>query len=67
MKRNFHPQEEEGKVTGQYVLACIELAKIYFNEKGNENRQHYHKAIEWLERAMHYPENLGRRQIIWQT
>ena len=32
--RNFHPWEGgEGKITGQYVLCRIELAKIALSEK----------------------------------
>ena len=56
--RTFHPWEGgEGKVTGQYVVSLVELAK-----------RHLHagmivQAIELLERARSYPANLGEAKL----
>jgi len=58
MSRKFHPWEGgEGKVTGQYVLSLIELAK---EELANAE---YAKALNHLERALVYPENLGEGKL----
>ncbi|WP_128102333.1 DUF5107 domain-containing protein [Paenibacillus sp. DCT19] len=56
--RRFHPWEGgEGKTTGQYTLALVELAK-------QENkRKSYHEAVSLLQRAFHYPENLGEGKL----
>ena len=54
----FHPWEGgEGKVVGQYLLACIELAKQALAD-GNAK-----SALELLEQAEHYPENLGEGKL----
>ncbi|CAH1221776.1 hypothetical protein PAECIP111892_05042 [Paenibacillus auburnensis] len=56
--RNFHPWEGgEGKATGQYVLANVELAKQHIL-KGS-----YEQAVELLERALVYPLNLGEGKL----
>ena len=56
--RRFHPWEGgEGKATGQYTLALVELAK-----QENE-RQSYQEAISLLKRAFQYPENLGEGKL----
>lgn len=54
----FHPWEGgEGKVTGQYVLAHVELGKRYLAaQKGEEAR-------ETLQRALVYPVNLGEGKL----
>lgn len=56
--RNFHPWEGgEGKATGQYVLAHVELAKrsIQSGEFG--------QAVHLLEKALVYPLNLGEGKL----
>jgi tetratricopeptide (TPR) repeat protein len=57
-KRKFHPWEGgEGKVTGQYVFAHVELGKRYLrNHKDKE-------AIETIEKALIYPENLSEGKL----
>ena len=58
MSRKFHPWEGgEGKVTGQYLLSLIEMAKKAIDLKA------YEKAIDLLNRARHYPENLGEGKL----
>lgn len=58
MKRKFHPWEGgEGKVTTQYTVSLLELAK---QELAAEN---YEKAIEYLQAALKYPENLGEGKL----
>lgn len=58
LKRKFHPWEGgEGKVTGQYLLTNIELAKCEI-EKGN-----YLKAVDYLESLKEYPVNLGEGKL----
>jgi tetratricopeptide (TPR) repeat protein len=58
MSRKFHPWEGgEGKVTGQYVFSLTEMAKQAIQEKL------YEKAIELLEKAQVYPENLGEGKL----
>jgi tetratricopeptide (TPR) repeat protein len=54
----FHPWEGgEGKVTGQYVFAHVELGKQYlFAQQGKE-------AVEMLQKALIYPENLGEGKL----
>lgn len=54
----FHPWEGgEGKVTGQYVFALVELGKHYLaTQQGKE-------ALETFERALVYPENLGEGKL----
>jgi tetratricopeptide (TPR) repeat protein len=56
--RNFHPWEGgEGKVSGQYVIAKVELAKeaLAIGE--------FASAVELLESARTYPENLGEGKL----
>ncbi len=56
--RIFHPWEGgEGKVTGQYVLSLVEMAKKAI--KINEFRQ----AVQYLEMAKVYPHNLGEGKL----
>src|SRR5258706_9242690 len=57
-KRKFHPWEGgEGKVTGQYVFAHVELGKRYlYNQQDKE-------AIETIEKTLVYPENLGEGKL----
>lgn len=58
MKRKFHPWEGgEGKVTSQYKLCLIELAKIAIKE------QRLKEAKEYLEQALIYPYNLGEGKL----
>ncbi|WP_077619383.1 DUF5107 domain-containing protein [Bacillus sinesaloumensis] len=57
-KRTFHPWEGgEGKVTGQYVLAHVELGRRYL-AKGK-----YEQAIQFLQKALSYPHNLGEGKL----
>lgn len=56
--RIFHPWEGgEGKVTGQYVLALVELAK--HRMAGGQ----YGEALIQLQAALHYPVNLGEGKL----
>ncbi|WP_145147338.1 DUF5107 domain-containing protein [Paenibacillus xylanexedens] len=56
--RRFHPWEGgEGKVTGQYVAALTELAKQ------NLEKQQPELALELLQKALVYPENLGEGKL----
>lgn len=56
--RIFHPWEGgEGKVTGQYVLAKVELAKLAIAVG------QYVKAVESLREATVYPLNLGEGKL----
>ncbi|MCB0156510.1 MAG: DUF5107 domain-containing protein [Caldilineaceae bacterium] len=58
MARHFHPWEGgEGKVTGQYVLTLVEQAKAHLDASKP------HAAIDCLERAQVYPENLGEGKL----
>lgn len=58
MSRKFHPWEGgEGKVTGQYVFSLTEMAKQAIQEKD------FSKAVELLEKAQVYPENLGEGKL----
>lgn len=57
--RQFHPWEGgEGKVTGQYTLCRIELAK-----QAIKNEQ-YETAITLLKETEKYPDNLGEGKLI---
>ena len=57
--RKFHPWEGgEGKITGQYVLCHVELAKIALKEG------RYADALELLEKTDSYPYNLGEGKLI---
>jgi tetratricopeptide (TPR) repeat protein len=56
--RNFHPWEGgEGKVSGQYVLAQTELAKLAI--AGGQ----FAKAIDLLKAAQTYPDHLGEGKL----
>ncbi|SDN93505.1 Tetratricopeptide repeat-containing protein [Paenibacillus sp. yr247] len=56
--RNFHPWEGgEGKVTGQYVFAHVELAKKALYEED------FAQAIVLLQKALVYPVNLGEGKL----
>lgn len=56
--RKFHPWEGgEGKVTRQYVLCRLELAKLAINEK------RYEDAIDLLREIEKYPDNLGEGKL----
>jgi len=56
--RRFHPWEGgEGKVTAQYVLALVELARQALKE------ERYTAAEQLLRRALVYPENLGEGKL----
>lgn len=57
-ERNFHPWEGgEGKVTGQYVFAHVELAKRALTAKQAE------QASDLLQQARAYPANLGEGKL----
>lgn len=57
-KRKFHPWEGgEGKVTGQYTLCRVELAKIAIAE----NR--FADAVKLLKETEFYPHNLGEGKL----
>jgi tetratricopeptide (TPR) repeat protein len=54
----FHPWEGgEGKVTSQYVISLVEMAKLCL---GDSNAG---QAIEYLQQAQIYPENLGEGKL----
>jgi tetratricopeptide (TPR) repeat protein len=56
--RKFHPWEGgEGKVSYQYLLGLVQLAKHFIKQKQHE------KAIAYLERAQTYPHNLGEGKL----
>ena len=56
--RKFHPWEGgEGKITKQYVLCRIELAKEAFRDA------RYEDALRLLKEAKIYPENLGEGKL----
>lgn len=56
--RRFHPWEGgEGKVTGQYVHAHVELGKQALAEG------RFGEAEEWLAKALTYPDNLGEGKL----
>lgn len=58
VSRKFHPWEGgEGKVTAQYVLAHVELGKRFLRERA------YQEAVSAIEKALHYPENLGEGKL----
>lgn len=58
MQRTFHPWEGgEGRVAAQYVQALLGLAKQALT------RHDAHTARELLERALHYPTNLGEGKL----
>jgi tetratricopeptide (TPR) repeat protein len=58
MARSFHPWEGgEGKVTGQYVLSRVEMARrgLASGQPGD--------AVDLLEQAQVYPRNLGEGKL----
>ena len=58
MARSFHPWEGgEGKVSGQYVLSLVEMAKNAL-DIGN-----FDSAITYLMQAQTYPPNLGEGKL----
>ncbi len=57
-RRKFHPWEGgEGKVTGQYIISNLGLAREAINNNEHE------KALGYLEDARHYPVNLGEGKL----
>lgn len=57
-QRIFHPWEGgEGKVTHQYVISKIELAKLALKEK------HFSEALRLLAMSRDYPPNLGEGKL----
>ena len=76
LKRKFHPWEGgEGKVTGQYVVSLVEMAKqlLLGNSRRNANGREgppgfarataARQAIDLLERSRDYPHNLGEGKL----
>jgi len=58
MGRKFHPWEGgEGKITTQYTIALLEMAKKALGEK------EYAEAERLLRAALVYPENLGEGKL----
>jgi tetratricopeptide (TPR) repeat protein len=58
MNRKFHPWEGgEGKVIGQYVHSLVEMAKKAITGK------EFDYALELLQKAQVYPENLGEGKL----
>lgn len=58
MGRKFHPWEGgEGKITTQYTIALLEMAKKAQKEG------HFADAEEMLRKALVYPENLGEGKL----
>lgn len=58
MGHNFHPWEGgEGKITAQYTLALLQLAKAA--QKAGD----FKEAEELLKKALSYPENLGEGRL----
>lgn len=57
-ERKFHPWEGgEGKITSQFIICRIELAKIAISE------ERYQDAIALLDETVKYPENLGEGKL----
>ena len=57
MGRKFHPWEGgEGKISGQFEYALIEMAKACLTENPKQ-------AIAYLEESLVYPENLGEGKL----
>lgn len=57
-QRKFHPWEGgEGKITGQYVLCRVELAKQALADK------RYQEAIDLLKETEKYPHHLGEGKL----
>jgi tetratricopeptide (TPR) repeat protein len=58
LSRQFHPWEGgEGKVSGQYILSLVEMAKKAIQQKN------FNLAVELLKKAQKYPENLGEGKL----
>ena len=58
MGHHFHPWEGgEGKITTQYTLALLEMARKALKE------EQFEKAEELLRKALIYPENLGEGKL----
>ena len=58
MSHKFHPWEGgEGKITAQYVVSLVELARQAMAEK------EWGAAEEYLTKALKYPENLGEGKL----
>jgi tetratricopeptide (TPR) repeat protein len=58
LSRRFHPWEGgEGKVTGQYVISLVELARQRLNAGD------FSRAKDYLEQAQTYPHNLGEGKL----
>lgn len=58
MSRRFHPWEGgEGKITTQYTLALVEMAKKAID------MENYTQGQDYLVRALTYPENLGEGKL----
>lgn len=58
MENRFHPWEGgEGKVTTQYTVALVELAKEAMEQ------ENWKQAEDWLTRTFRYPENLGEGKL----
>lgn len=58
MANRFHTWEGgEGKVTAQYTIALVELARAAMAE------ENWQKAEEYLARTFAYPENLGEGKL----
>ena len=56
--RKFHPWEGgEGKITGQYVICRVELAKKAISEK------RFDEALQLLKETEYYPHNLGEGKL----
>jgi len=57
--RRFHPWEGgEGKVTGQYIYAHLELGKKAISQGA------YQLAVDHISQCVDYPENLGEGKLI---
>lgn len=58
MSHTFRPWEgAEGRISGQYKIALIELAKAAIKNEQPE------KAVELLEKSLEYPLNLGEGRL----
>lgn len=58
MGRKFHPWEGgEGKITTQYTISLVELAREAIK------KEQYEKAKNYLMKALVYPENLGEGKL----
>ena len=58
MSHTFRPWEgAEGKITTQYKIALLEMAKECIDVK------EYGQAKDYLEKALRYPENLGEGRL----